>query len=100
MGRDNQPRKILGKREKAGYEPPPPPPKPRRPKGVDVAKERRIIPNNDGKTWTRDDVKVLREQARDRNISTEKIAKNLGRTVAAVRAEAQRKNISLKPKNR
>ena len=100
MGRDNHPRKILGKREKAGYDPPPPPPKPRRPKGVDVAKERGIIPNNDGKTWTRDDVKVLREQARDRNISTEKIAKNLGRTVAAVRAEAQRKNISLKPKNR
>ncbi len=55
---------------------------------------------NDGKPWTREDVKTLREQARDRSISTEKIAKNLGRTVAAVRAEAQRKNISLKRKSR
>jgi IS30 family transposase len=55
---------------------------------------------NDRKAWTREDVKSLREQARDRNVSTDKIAKNLGRTIAAVRAEAQRKNISLKPKNR
>jgi len=46
------------------------------------------------------DARALREQARDRNVSTNEIAKNLGRTVAAVRAEAQRKNISLKPKNR
>lgn len=58
------------------------------------------MPKNDGKAWTREDVKTLREQARDRNVSTDKIAKNLGRTTAAVRAEAQRKNISLKPKNR
>lgn len=57
------------------------------------------MPKNDGKAWTREDVKTLREQARDRNISTDKIAKNLGRT-PAVRAEAQRKGISLKPKNR
>lgn len=55
---------------------------------------------NDGKAWSRGDVKALREQARGRNVSTDEIAKNLGRTVAAVRAEAQRKNISLKPKNR
>jgi hypothetical protein len=59
-----------------------------------------IMAKNDGKPWTREDVKALREQARDRNVSTDKIAKNLGRTVAAVRAEAQRKDISLKPKNR
>jgi IS30 family transposase len=39
-------------------------------------------------------------KARDRNISTAEIAKNLGRTVNAVRAEAQRKSISLRPKNR
>jgi hypothetical protein len=58
------------------------------------------VPKNDGKAWTRDDIKTLREQARDRNVATDKIAKNLGRTVAAVRAEAQRKDISLKPKNR
>ena len=55
---------------------------------------------NDRQPWTREDVRVLREHARDRNVSTDEIAKNLGRTVAAVRAEAQRKNISLKPKNR
>jgi IS30 family transposase len=55
---------------------------------------------NNGDPWTREDVKTLRQQARDRNVSTDEIAKNLGRTVAAVRAEAQRKNISLKPKNR
>jgi len=59
-----------------------------------------IVAKNYGKPWTREDIKVLRGQARDRNVSTEEIAKNLGRTVAAVRAEAQRKNISLKPKNR
>ncbi len=58
------------------------------------------MPKNDGKRWLREDIKTLREQARDRNISTAKIAKNLGRTVNSVRAEAQRKNISLKPKNR
>lgn len=58
------------------------------------------MPKNDGKRWTREDVKALREQARDRNISTNKIAKNLGRTVAAVRTEAHCKSISLKPKNR
>jgi IS30 family transposase len=58
------------------------------------------MPKNDGKEWTRDDIKTLREGARDRNVSTDQIAKQLGRTVAAVRTEAQRKNISLKPKNR
>ncbi len=58
------------------------------------------MPKNDRKTWTREDVKTLRQEARDRNVSTDEIAKHLGRTVAAVRAEAQRKNISLKPKNR
>jgi hypothetical protein len=36
------------------------------------------MPKNDGKPWTREDVKALREQARDRNVSTDKIAKNLG----------------------
>lgn len=58
------------------------------------------MPKNQRKPWTREYVKALREQARDRNVSTEEIAKKLGRTVAAVRAEAHRKNISLKPKNR
>jgi len=36
----------------------------------------------------------------DRNVSTDEIAKHLGRSVAAVRAAAQREGISLKPKNR
>jgi hypothetical protein len=58
------------------------------------------VPKNDRKSWTREDVKTLRQEARDRNVSTDEIAKHLGRTVAAVRAEAQRKSISLKPKNR
>ncbi len=35
---------------------------------------------NDGKPWTREDVKILREQARDRSVSTNEMAKNLGRT--------------------
>jgi hypothetical protein len=48
------------------------------------------MPKNNRKTWTREDVKALREQARDRNVSTDKIAKNLGRTVAAVRARSAR----------
>jgi hypothetical protein len=58
------------------------------------------MPKNDGKPWTREDIKTLREQARDRNITTVQIAKNLGRTVNAVRVEAQRRKISLKPKKR
>jgi len=55
---------------------------------------------NDGKSWTRDDIKTLGTQARDRNVSTTQIARNLGRTENAVRAEARRKGISLKPANR
>jgi len=58
------------------------------------------MPKNDGKPWTREDVKAMPAQARDRNVSTNEIARNLGRTVPALRAEAQRKGISLKPKNR
>jgi hypothetical protein len=41
------------------------------------------VPKNDGKPWTRERVKALREQTRDRNVSTDEIAKNLARTVAA-----------------
>lgn len=58
------------------------------------------MPKNDGKSWTREDVRALRQEARDRNVSTDEIAKHLGRSVAAVRAAAQREGISLKPKNR
>jgi hypothetical protein len=55
---------------------------------------------NDGKPWTRDDIKTLRQEARDRNISTQQIARHLGRTVSAVQQVASREGISLKPKNR
>jgi hypothetical protein len=55
---------------------------------------------NDGKAWTRADIKTLRREARDRNVSTDEIAKHLGRTVTAVRGAAQREGISLKRKNR
>lgn len=55
---------------------------------------------NEGKRWTREDVKTLRQLARDANVPTDKIAKQLGRSVAAVRSEAQREDISLRPKNR
>lgn len=58
------------------------------------------MPKNDGKPWTREDIKTLRQEARDRNTSTVEIAKHLDRTVTAVRAAAQREGISLKPKNR
>jgi hypothetical protein len=58
------------------------------------------MPKNDGKPWTRDEYKALRQEARDRNVSTDEIAKRHGRTVAAVRAAAQREAISLRPKNR
>ncbi len=58
------------------------------------------MPKNDGKPWTREDIKTLRQEARHRNTSTVEIAKHLGRTVTAVRAAAQREGISLKPKKR
>jgi hypothetical protein len=58
------------------------------------------MPKNDGKPWTRAEFKELRQEARDRNVSTDEIAKRHGRTIAAVRAAAQREGISLKPKNR
>jgi hypothetical protein len=58
------------------------------------------MPKNDGKPWTREDVKTLRQEARDRNVSTQETAKHLGRTVSAVRQAAQYRGISLRPKNR
>jgi hypothetical protein len=56
------------------------------------------MPKNNGKAWTREDIKILRQEARDRNISTDEIAKHLGRTVAAF--GQRREGMSLKPKNR
>ena len=59
-----------------------------------------MAPRNSGKLWTRDEIKALRQLARDVNVPTDKIAKQLGRSVAAIRSEAQREDISLRPKNR
>lgn len=59
-----------------------------------------MAPKNDGKPWTPRDVKTLRQLARDVNVPTKQIAKGLGRSEDAVRSEAQRKDISLKPKNK
>lgn len=59
-----------------------------------------MAPKNDGKPWTGTERQVLRRLARDANVSTEKIAKELGRTVAAIRNHASMHNISLRPKKR
>jgi len=59
-----------------------------------------MAPRNSGKRWTRDETKALRRLARDVNVPTDKIAKQLGRSVTAIRSEAQREDISLRPKNR
>jgi IS30 family transposase len=58
------------------------------------------MPKNDGKQWTTQDKRELKTLARDTNVSTDRIATKLGRTVPAVRAQAQRQNTSLKPKNK
>ena len=59
-----------------------------------------MAPKNNRKSWTGAERQLLRKLARDMNVSTEKIAKELGRTVAAVRNHASMHNISLRPKNR
>jgi hypothetical protein len=59
-----------------------------------------MAPKNDGKPWTRQDDRRLERLARDDNVSTKEIARELGRTVDAIRSNAQRKGISLEPKNR
>ena len=59
-----------------------------------------MAPKNDGKPWTGAERQILRRLARDVNVSTEKIAKELGRTVAAIRNHASMHNISLRPKKR
>jgi hypothetical protein len=58
------------------------------------------MPKNNGKPWAREEIKMLRQEARDRNVSTQEIAKHLGRTVSAVRQAAHYRGISLRPKNR
>lgn len=53
---------------------------------------------NTGKAWTPGDNKALRELARG-NTPTRVIGLKLGRTEAAVRAQASKQHVSLKPTN-
>lgn len=59
-----------------------------------------IAPKNTGKQWTREDIKSLRQLAREVNVPTKEIARRLGRSATAVRSEAHREDISRRPKNR
>jgi len=56
-------------------------------------------PKNSGEPWTNSEIQQIRKAVAD-NQPTTKIAKGLGRSVAAVQKEASNKNISLIPKNR
>ena len=58
------------------------------------------MPKNAGKPYTSTEKKTIRRLARDVNVSTEEIAKELDRTVEGIRSFAQREGISLRPKNR
>lgn len=58
------------------------------------------MPKNAGKSYTSKDKKTVRRLARDVNVSTEEIAKELDRSVEGIRSFAQREGISLRPKNR
>ena len=59
-----------------------------------------MAPKNSRKPWTGAEQQLLRKLARDVNVSTEKIAKKLGRTVAAVRNHAAMHSISMRSKKR
>ena len=56
-------------------------------------------PKKHGDNWTKKDINQIGVQAR-RSVPTEKIAKNLKRTEAAVRSKATDEKISLKPKDK
>jgi hypothetical protein len=53
---------------------------------------------NTGKPWTKDDVKQLRQLAKE-NTPTRVIGLKLGRTEEAVRSKAKVEGVSLKPTN-
>lgn len=55
-------------------------------------------PSNHGKAWTRDDVKELRDLAKQ-NTPTRVIGIKTGRTPASVYAKASEEGIPLKPTN-
>ncbi|MGL4768296.1 MAG: hypothetical protein ACRCV6_09520 [Formosimonas sp.] len=54
--------------------------------------------NNQGKSWTIEDIAMLKQLARG-NTPTRVIALKLGRTEGAVQAKASELGISLKPTN-
>ena len=54
---------------------------------------------NSGKPWSQDEVKQLRQLAKE-NTPTRVIGLKLGRTPAAVQAKARSIELSLKPANR
>lgn len=56
------------------------------------------MPKNAGKSWTRSDVRELRELAAG-NTPTRVIGLKLGRSEDAVRSKAADENVSLKPTN-
>lgn len=55
-------------------------------------------PKNHGKDWTADDVKAIKQLARE-NTPTRVMGIKLGRTAAAVQQKASTEGISLKPVN-
>lgn len=55
-------------------------------------------PKNSGKQWTDQQVKQLKELAKE-NTPTRVIGLKLGRTEEAVRSKASEENVSLKPTN-
>lgn len=55
-------------------------------------------PKNHGKPWSKDDVKQLRELAKE-NTPTRVIGINTGRTPAAIYGKASDEGIPLKPTN-
>jgi hypothetical protein len=57
------------------------------------------IPPNQGKNWSKDDVKHLQKLAKE-NTPTRVMGLKLGRTESSVRSKAKNEGISLKPVNR
>lgn len=56
------------------------------------------MPKNSGKQWTKEEVRQLKELARE-NTPTRVIGLKLGRSEDAVRSKAAEQDISLKPTN-
>lgn len=56
-------------------------------------------PRNNGKTWTKPEDNKIKTLAK-RGVDTNKIAKELERTIDAVEQEAYRRNITLNPKDK